>query len=164
MAAQLPAKQPSAPSPAAAVKSPLPSRDLSAEALQQAQASFQALLDRMVRELDAQAHLVRGNRIFVVLTGAGAVAIVALAVVLVIVLYYGARTTIQLLGFSFFTITVWSPAGSPVNPNVYGIVPFIEGTLVTSSIALLIGIPLSLGAAIFLTQQAPASLTGQSGD
>ncbi|MGA2877603.1 MAG: hypothetical protein ABSG13_01495 [Bryobacteraceae bacterium] len=59
VAAQLPAKQPSAPSPvAAAVKSPLPSRDLSAEALQQAQASFQTLLDRMVRELDAQAHFI----------------------------------------------------------------------------------------------------------
>ena len=59
MAAQLPAKQPSAPSPvAAAVKPPLPSRDLSAEALQQAQASFQTLLDRMVRELDAQAHFI----------------------------------------------------------------------------------------------------------
>jgi hypothetical protein len=59
VAAQLPAKQQSAPSPvAAAVKSPLPSRDLSAEALQQAQASFQTLLDRMVRELDAQAHFI----------------------------------------------------------------------------------------------------------
>ncbi|MGP0074214.1 MAG: hypothetical protein ACLPWF_20055 [Bryobacteraceae bacterium] len=59
VAAQLPAKQPSAPSPvAAAVKLPLPSRDLSAEALQQAQASFQTLLDRMVRELDAQAHFI----------------------------------------------------------------------------------------------------------
>ena len=59
VAAQLPAKQPSAPSPvAAAVKSPLPSRDLSAEALQQAQASLQTLLDRMVRELDAQAHFI----------------------------------------------------------------------------------------------------------
>jgi hypothetical protein len=59
VAAQLPAKQPSAPSPVAdAVKSPLPSRDLSAEALQQAQASFQTLLDRMVRELDAQAHFI----------------------------------------------------------------------------------------------------------
>ena len=59
VAAQLPAKQPSAPSPvAAAVKSPLPSRDLSAEALQQSQASFQTLLDRMVRELDAQAHFI----------------------------------------------------------------------------------------------------------
>jgi hypothetical protein len=59
VAAQLPAKQQSAPSPvAAAVKLPLPSRDLSAEALQQAQASFQTLLDRMVRELDAQAHFI----------------------------------------------------------------------------------------------------------
>jgi hypothetical protein len=59
VATQQPAKPPSAPSlVAAAVKSSLPARDFSAEALQQAQASFQSLLDRMVRELDAQAHFV----------------------------------------------------------------------------------------------------------
>ncbi|MGP8076081.1 MAG: phosphate ABC transporter permease subunit PstC [Thermoplasmata archaeon] len=96
-----------------------------------------------------------GDLIFVVLTGAGAVAVIGLAVVLIIVLYYGARSSIQLFGLSFLWIKIWSPAGSPVSPNVYGIVPFAVGTLVTSCIALLIGIPLSLGAAIFLTQQAP---------
>lgn len=41
------------PSPA-----PVPARDLSLEALQQLQASCQPLLDRMVRELDAQAHFI----------------------------------------------------------------------------------------------------------
>jgi phosphate transport system permease protein len=99
-----------------------------------------------------------GDRIFTVLTGLGAAAVVGLAVMLVVVLYYGARPTIELFGLRFLFITIWSPAGSPVNPNVYGIVPFIIGTLVTSAIALLIGIPLSLGAAIFLTQQAPVWL------
>lgn len=99
-----------------------------------------------------------GDRIFAVLTGFGAVAVVGLAVLLVVILYFGARPTIQLFGFSFLWIKIWSPAGSPMNPDVYGIVPFIIGTLVTSAIALLIGIPLSLGAAIFLTQQAPVWL------
>jgi len=65
---QLPAAQPVAPTPAAvapppppvaaAPTPPLPPRDLSAGELQKMQASCQALLDRMVRELDAQAHFV----------------------------------------------------------------------------------------------------------
>ena len=42
-------------SPAAA---PLTARDLSPEALQQGQASYQGLLDRIVRELDTQAHFI----------------------------------------------------------------------------------------------------------
>jgi len=59
LASQAPAQQPVAPTPAAvAVASPLPPRDLSAEALRQVQASCQTLLDRIVRELDAQAHFI----------------------------------------------------------------------------------------------------------
>jgi len=42
-------------SPAAA---PVPARDLSPEALQQGQASYQGLLDRIVSELDSQAHFI----------------------------------------------------------------------------------------------------------
>ena len=45
------------PAPAAAAPPP-PVRDLSAEALRQTQASCQSLLDRIVHELDAQAHFV----------------------------------------------------------------------------------------------------------
>jgi len=60
VASQSPAKPLVAPTPVAvvAVTPPLPPRDLSAEALQKVQASFQALLDRMVRELDDQAHFI----------------------------------------------------------------------------------------------------------
>ena len=39
-------------------EAPLPARDLSPETLQQAQASYQGLLDRIVRELDTQAHFI----------------------------------------------------------------------------------------------------------
>jgi phosphate transport system permease protein len=96
-----------------------------------------------------------GDRIFFALTTLAAVGLVALLIALVAVLYYGSESTIRQLGFSFLYGTTWNPGG-----NVYGVLPFVTGTLLTSAIALLIAVPLSLGAAIFLTQQAPGWLRG----
>jgi phosphate transport system permease protein len=52
--------------------------------------------------------------------------------------------------------------GSNWDPNVgkFGILPFIFGTVVTSAIALVIAVPLSLGIALFLTEVAPRRLAG----
>jgi phosphate transport system permease protein len=99
-----------------------------------------------------------GDRIFLVLTIIATAAIVVLMVALFIVLIYGSRAAIQTIGWSFLYTKVWNPEG-----NVYGILPFLFGTLVTSAIALVIAIPLGLGAAIFLTQQAPAWLRAPVG-
>jgi phosphate transport system permease protein len=102
---------------------------------------------------------------FTVLTGTAATLVVVLLVTLVIVLYVGAQTSINLFGFRFLTNDVWIPASAnPAIPgNIYGIVPFAAGTLLTSAIALLLAIPLSIGAAIFLTQQAPLRIRGAVG-
>ncbi len=43
--------------------------------------------------------------------------------------------------------TTWNPV-----TNVYGVLPMIYGTLVTSFIALIIAVPLGIGVAIFLTE------------
>ncbi len=99
-----------------------------------------------------------GDRIFLVLTLLATAVVAALLVALVVVLVYGSRATIQAYGFSFLTNRVWNPGS-----NVYTIVPFAVGTLVTSAIALLIAIPLGIGAAIFLTQQAPGWLRAPVG-
>ena len=56
-------------------------------------------------------------------------------------------------GASFLTSHVWDP----VNER-YGVAPAIYGTLVTSSIALIIATPLALGVAIFLSEFAPSWL------
>lgn len=56
-------------------------------------------------------------------------------------------------GFSFLTTVDWDP----VNDH-YGAVIAIFGTLVTSTIALLIAFPLSFGIALFLTEICPAWL------
>jgi phosphate transport system permease protein len=65
-------------------------------------------------------------------------------------LYQGSRLAIGKFGFSFVTTSVWDPVA-----EVFGALPLIFGTLVSSALALLIAIPLSLGVAIFLTEFAP---------
>jgi phosphate transport system permease protein len=54
---------------------------------------------------------------------------------------------IQQFGLGFIVGTTWNPV-----TNVYGVLPMIYGTLVTSLIALLIAVPLGVGVAIFLTE------------
>lgn len=57
---------------------------------------------------------------------------------------------ISKFGWSFLWTQVWNP----VSEN-FGALPFIYGTLVSSTIALLIAVPLGLGVAIFLNELAP---------
>ncbi len=71
-------------------------------------------------------------------------------------------------GLKFFTTTAWNPATGVNNVEVvvdgwihvmqgasYGMVVFFVGTLISSAIALLLGVPVSLGVATFLSQVAP---------
>jgi len=54
---------------------------------------------------------------------------------------------IQEFGLSFLFTTTWNPV-----ENQYGALPMIYGTVVSSAIALLISVPISLGVAIFLSE------------
>ena len=68
-------------------------------------------------------------------------------------LVYGSLPAMQRFGFGFVTSAEWNP----VTERFGALVPII-GTLVTSAIALLIGVPVSFGIALFLTELAPAWL------
>lgn len=57
-------------------------------------------------------------------------------------------------GFNFLTSKTWDPVSGE-----FGALPFIYGTLVTSFVALLISVPLGVGAAIFLSELAPPALS-----
>ena len=59
----------------------------------------------------------------------------------------------QKFGLGFFFTNVWNPVTSE-----FGALAPIYGTLVTSAIALLIGVPVSFGIAIFLTEMCPPLL------
>jgi len=58
-------------------------------------------------------------------------------------------------GFKFFAGHDWDP----VNEQ-FGAMPFIYGTLVSSLLALLIAVPLSIGVAVFTTEMCPVALRG----
>jgi phosphate transport system permease protein len=62
---------------------------------------------------------------------------------------WGAWPAFEAFGLDFFTSSVWD-----VNNDRYGAWPAIAGTLTTSLIALVIGVPVSMGIAVFLTQLA----------
>jgi phosphate transport system permease protein len=67
----------------------------------------------------------------------------------------GSMPVLQRFGAYFFTGTTWNPIEGR---EMFGALPYVLGTLVTSAIALLIGVPLSLGIAIFLAEMAPKTL------
>jgi phosphate transport system permease protein len=62
----------------------------------------------------------------------------------------GALPVFEKFGWGFLTSAAWNP----VTEN-FGALPAIYGTLVTSFIAMLIGIPLAFGIAVFLTELCP---------
>src|SRR5450631_3810397 len=82
-------------------------------------------------------------------------ALLVLAMLLGIIgaLTYAALPALQKFGFSFFFTNVWDPVKSQ-----FGALAPIYGTLVTSAIALLIGVPVSFGIALFLTEMCPPML------
>ena len=65
--------------------------------------------------------------------------------------------SIHQFGFVILNRQRWDPI-----KGQFGALPFIYGTVVSSFIALLISVPLSLGIAIFLVEQAPHSWRGRS--
>ena len=69
---------------------------------------------------------------------------------LVYELWSGARLAAGRFGLDFITSSTWDPVAEE-----FGAFPLIFGTLVSSLIALLIAVPLSLGVAIYLTEFAP---------
>ena len=64
------------------------------------------------------------------------------------------RLSLDAFGLSFLTGRVWDPI-----QGEFGALPFIYGTLVSSLLALFIAVPLSLGIAVFLVEQAPRRLS-----
>lgn len=60
-------------------------------------------------------------------------------------------------GFGIVTGTTWNPGTSRTEiTGEYGALVFIVGTLVTSMIAILIAVPVSIGISLYLTQVAPS--------
>ena len=107
---------------------------------------------RRVRKLARR--LQRGDQIAHVITFLFAATIFIITALLFYELYTGALLTRQKFGWNFLSGTTWDPVALE-----FGALPFIYGTLVTSALALIIGVPLGVGAAIFLAELAPTRIS-----
>ena len=95
-----------------------------------------------------------GDDIAYVITLTCALTVIAVTALLVFELYTNSTMPREKFGLSFLTGTTWDPVAGQ-----YGALPFIYGTVVTSALALFIGIPLGVGAAIFLAELAPTRIS-----
>jgi phosphate transport system permease protein len=80
-------------------------------------------------------------------------AIIGLILLIVIELTAGAWPAITTFGASFLTSTTWDPVNSQ-----FGALPMIYGTVVSSLLALIIAVPISIGGAVYLAEYAPGWL------
>ena len=90
---------------------------------------------------------------FRLMTVASALLVLALLLGVAMSLFIGAWPAFQHFGLDFFVSDAWSPP-----KENFGAAAAIYGTLVTSIIAMLIGVPVGLGIAVFLTELCPPIL------
>lgn len=76
--------------------------------------------------------------------------ILAIVTGIFITLVIASLPSIRATGFGFFTGSTWDPV-----KNIYGTLPFLAGTIITSFLALLISVPFSLGVSLFLGEYYP---------
>ena len=103
--------------------------------------------------VNALRRFIIGDAIFRGATFAAALAVLLLLGGVIVSLVIGSLPAIRTFGLGFLTTESWNPV-----TEKFGAIAPIYGTLVTSLIAMLIGIPVSLGIAIFLTELCPYSL------
>jgi phosphate transport system permease protein len=108
------------------------------------------------------------DRVYKTLTATlGSAAFLFLFLIVIVLLSYSYKSFLY-NGFGFFIHTTWNPALGSTIVNFhgfqvfqgasYGMIVFFVGTLLSSLLAILVGVPLSLGIAIFLSQFAPKTV------
>ncbi|HVI04727.1 MAG TPA: phosphate ABC transporter permease subunit PstC [Sphingomicrobium sp.] len=90
------------------------------------------------------------DRLFQLITAGAAWSVLILLGAIAFSMAWGGRLAFKTFGLHFITSSNWDSVG-----NQFGALVPIYGTLVTSAIALVIAVPVSIGIALFLTDIAP---------
>jgi phosphate transport system permease protein len=98
--------------------------------------------------------LVDGEEVARLIVTVAAGLILLVTVLLVFELWTNSQLAREKFGWHFFVTRVWDP-----NAGQFGALPFLYGTCVTSLLALVLAVPLGVGAAIFLAEMAPPKLS-----
>lgn len=91
-----------------------------------------------------------GDRVFRSILLIAASIILLIVAAMLVMMTRNSLPTLEQFGIGFLTGREWRPA-----QEEFGALPFIYGTIVSSVIALILAVPVSIGIAIFLVEQAP---------
>ena len=91
-----------------------------------------------------------GDDLFISITLVSGIVIILLLIGIVIVLNIQAMPAMKEFGWSFLSSMSWDPVR-----DIFGALPAIYGTLLSSIVGLIIAVPISLASAIFLAELAP---------
>jgi phosphate transport system permease protein len=91
-----------------------------------------------------------GDRAFKWLTLLMAFSVFVLIALIGYELFVGSKPAIHKFGWHFLVSSDWDPGN-----DIYGALPFVFGTVVSSLIALVIAVPISVATAVYLTELAP---------
>lgn len=94
-----------------------------------------------------------GDAIFRALLFGSALVLLLIVGAMIAAIALNSVPSMRAFGFGFLTSRAWNPIRGD-----FGALPFIYGTVMSSVIALIISVPLSLGVAVFLVEQAPQRL------
>ncbi len=94
-----------------------------------------------------------GDRVFFWLMALAGISVFALLALIGVFLFTASYPSIRTLGWSFIWSKTWDP-----NSGEFGALAFIFGTVVSSLVAMVIAVPLSIGIALFLNELAPRSV------
>jgi phosphate transport system permease protein len=112
-------------------------------------------MERQVTGEKFHRHRRLGDPIFANLTLFFAFVIVAILIGMIVALNVDAMPAIRKFGVGFIGGMSWNAV-----TEQFGALPAIYGTLLSSAIGLLIAVPISLGAAVFLVEVAPSWIRG----
>src|SRR5437868_4186529 len=98
--------------------------------------------------------IAKGDELTYLITAGCALSIVMITSMLFYELFAKSAMARQKFGWHFLFSSTWDPVAGQ-----FGALPFIYGTVVTSALALLIAVPIGVGAAIFLAELAPPRIS-----
>ena len=96
----------------------------------------------------------KGDEVAYLVTLIASLTIILVTALLAEHLWVNSLLARQKFGWHFLTSTTWDPVNI-----VFGALPFIYGTIVTSVLGLMVAVPVGIGAAIFLSELAPRNIS-----
>lgn len=96
---------------------------------------------------------IRGEKFFKNTLSFTGILIILIVFGILLTLFLQSLPAINALGIRFFWTKTWNPV-----ENVFGALPFLVGTLITSFLALIISIPFSIAIAVFLGEYFPKGI------